>query len=533
MRWIRVWGFTFYKAVSDASGDGYMSPLDWAVIGAYLAGTIGLGLWLSRKQDGLQDYFLGGRNIPWWAALLSLVATTISAATFLGAPEQGYTRDMTYLQFSIGSITAQFVVASVFVAAFYRYRVYTVYGYLTLRFGMPTQTTTAAVFLLGRLFASGARLFIASIAIEVATGLDMSTAIVALGIVAVAYTWFGGIKAVIWTDVLQAIILVGGGLVALYCLLGDIPLSLVQIVDYLSAHDKFRIVDSTWRDVDGGWAALFNAYHIVPAVVGGFFLTMATHGTDHDMVQRILTCDKSSDGQRSMWMSSFVGLAVTLLFLLVGQLLFVYVAHLPTGDTMLGLAQELRQSGKNGHFFLYYIVHQLPSGVTGLVLAAVFAAAMSSLDSALSAMSATFVTDFYQPYLRTGGTSAHYLKVSRWATLLIGVLLVLVALLVVHYYEANPQTDLLSIALGVMTFFYGALLGIFLIGFISRTRGGSYSNLLGAALSICAVFLVKYHTEVAWPWFIVLGTLVTIAVGMLGRTTAEIVASFAKSEQEA
>ena len=502
-----------------------MSVLDWLVIAAYLAGTIGLGLWLSRKQENLEDYFLGGRAIPWWAALLSLVATTISAATFLGAPEQGYIRDMTYLQFSLGSIAAQFVLAAVFVAAFYRYRVYTVYGYLTLRFGMPTQTTSAAVFLVGRLFASGARLFIAAIAIEVATGLDMATSIVVLGVVAVAYTRIGGIKAVIWTDVLQAVILVGGGAIALMSLLADTPLSLGQVIDYLSAHDKFRIVDS-------GDSALINPYHIVPAVVGGFFLTMATHGTDHDMVQRILTCSESRDGQRSMWMSSFVGLAVTVLFLVVGQMLFVWVAHLPEGDAMRVLAAELRETGKNGHFFLYYIVHQLPPGITGLVLAAVFAAAMSSLDSALSAMSATVVTDLYAPYLKPGGTAAHYLRVSRAATVLIGILLVGVALLVVHYYESNPQTDLLSIALGVMTFFYGALLGIFLIGFISRTRGASWSNLLGAALSIAAVVAVKYNTEVGWPWFIVIGTLVTMAVGMLGRTAADVVAGFARADEE-
>jgi Na+/proline symporter len=250
------------------------------------------------------------------------------------------------------------------------------------------------------------------------------------------------------------------------------------------------------------------------------------------MVQRILTCSESRDGQRSMWMSSFVGLAVTVLFLVVGQMLFVWVAHLPEGDAMRVLAAELREAGKNGHFFLYYIVHQLPPGITGLVLAAVFAAAMSSLDSALSAMSATVVTDFYAPYLKPGGTAAHYLRASRAATVLIGILLVGVALLVVHYYESNPQTDLLSIALGVMTFFYGALLGIFLIGFISRTRGASWSNLLGAALSIAAVVAVKYNTEVGWPWFIVIGTLVTVAVGMLGRTAADVVADFARADEE-
>ena len=503
-----------------------MSAFDWIVIVVYLIGTIGLGLWLSRRQNNLEDYFLGGRGIPWWAALLSLVATSTSAATFLGAPEQGYVRDMTYAQFSIGTIAARFVLASVFIAAFYRFKVYTVYGFLTHRFGIPTHTTTAGVFLLGRLFASGARLFIAAIAIEVATGLDIRTAMVLLGLIAIAYTWFGGIKAVIWTDVLQAIVLVGGGVIALCYLLGDTPLPLNQIIAYLSEHGKFRVIDTTWRLPNGSLAAIFNPYHVLPAVVGGFFLTMATHGTDHDMVQRLLTCRESREGQRSLWMSGFVGLGITLLFLAIGQMLFVYVTHLSAGDPMLTIAGQLREAGKNGHFFLYYIVHQLPEGVTGLVLAAIFAAAMSSLDSALSAMSATFVTDFYQPYFRPGGSPGHYLKVSRIVTGLIGVLLIGVGFLVVHYYEANPETDLLSIALGVMTFFYGALLGVFVIGFISRSRGSSRSNLLGAAASILVVFLIKYNTGVGWPWFIVIGTLLTVAIGLLGRTAADVAARF-------
>jgi SSS family transporter len=445
-----------------------LSALDWFVIAAYLAATIGMGLWISRKQDDLDDYFLGGRGIPWWAALLSMVATEISAATFLGAPEQGYTRDMTYLQFSIGTVAARFVLATVFIAAFYRFRVYTVYGYLTNRFGPPTHTTTAGVFLVGRLFASGARLFIAAIAINVATGLDMRTSIVILGVVAVAYTWFGGIKAVIWTDVMQAVVLLGGGIIAVFSLLGQIDLSFGEIVQYLSDHDKFRLLDTSWRTADGELAALFNPYHILPAVLGGFFLTMATHGTDHDMVQRLLTCSSSKEGQRSLWLSGFVTVVVVVLFISVGQLLFVYVNHLPGGDPMRVIADGLKASHQNGHFFLHYIVEVLPAGLTGLVLAAVFAAAMSSLDSALSAMSATFVTDFYQPYLRPGAATTHYMKVSRLSTGFIGVLLVFVALLVVDYYEDNPGTDLLTISLGVMTFFYGALLGIFSVGLLTR-----------------------------------------------------------------
>ena len=500
-----------------------MSALDWGVIAAYLLATIAMGMWLGRKQEDLDDYLLGGRGMPWWAALLSMVATETSAATFLGAPEQGYARDMTYLQFSVGTIAARFVLASVFIAAFYRLRVFTVYGFLTHRFGLPTQATAAGVFLLGRLFASGARLFIAAIAIQVATGLDLRTSIVCLGVVAVFYTWFGGIKAVIWTDVLQAVVLVGGGLIAALSLLGAIPLSFSETIDYLAAADKFRVFDWEWQAASGQVAALFNPYHVIPAVVGGFFLTMATHGTDHDMVQRLLTCRESREGQRSLWMSGLVGLGVTVLFLFVGQLLYVYVAHLPAENAQAQLAQQLAVDGKNGHFFLHYIVDVLPAGVTGLVLAAVFAAAMSSLDSALSAMSATFITDCYKPYFYAEGSAAHYLRASRLATVVAGALLVGVALLVVHYYEANPQTDLLSIALGVMTFFYGALLGIFLLGFMSRHRGATWSNRLGMACSIGAVFAIKSFTALAWPWFIVLGTLVAFAIGAAGRTAAALV----------
>ena len=268
---------------------------------------------------------------------------------------------------------------------------------------------------------------------------------------------------------------------------------------------------------------------MVPAVIGGFFLTMATHGTDHDMVQRLLTCRESREGQRSLWMSGLVSVLVTTLFLGVGQMLFVYVQHLPVGDPMGIAAVTLAESGKNGHFFLHYIVSGLPAGVTGLVLAAVFAAAMSSLDSAMSAMSATFVTDIYRPHFRRDAGQRHYLLVGRLSTAVIGVLLVGVALLVVHYYEANPETDLLSIALGVMTFFYGALLGIFLIGFMTRDRGSSLTNAIGAAASILLVILVKQTTSVGWPWFIVIGTLGCFGVAFAGRTAAAVADRYAES----
>lgn len=305
------------------------------------------------------------------------------------------------------------------------------------------------------------------------------------------------------------------------------------MIGELSAAGKFQIFDFSWRMEDGRWAPLFNPYHVLPAVVGGFFLTMATHGTDHDMVQRLLTCKESKEGKRSLWMSGLISVVVTGLFMFVGQLLYVYVGHLPETAGMAQTAEQLRESGKNGYFFLHYIVDILPAGITGLVLAAVFAAAMSSLDSALSAMSATFVTDFYQPYFKKDADKGHYVRVSRLSTGLIGVLLVGVALLVVQFYESNPDTDLLSIALGVMTFFYGALLGIFLVGMLFRGRGSTASNITGVLASVAAVLAIKYGTGVGWPWFIVIGTLITFILALAGRTASSLVERFTEADAAA
>lgn len=508
-----------------------MHAVDWIVIAVYLFAVAGLGLWIGKRQKGVDDFFLGGHAVPGWAALLSLIATEISAATFLGAPEQGYTRNLTYLQFAVGTIAARFVLATVFIAAFYRYKVYTVYGLLLQRFGVATNTTSAGVFLLGRIFADGSRLFIAAIAINVVTGLDLTPSILIMGLITIVYTFFGGITAVIWTDVVQAVVLVGGAIALVVSLLGNIHLPLATVVGELAAADKFRLFDTTWLTPDGAIAPLFNAYHVIPAVIGGFFLTMATHGTDHDMVQRLLTCRSSREGQRSMWLSGLLSVSVTCLFLFIGQLLFVYVNHLPAGHDMLQTANSLKESGKNGHFLLYYVIRQMPIGLTGLVIAAVLAAAMSSLSSAMNAMTATFISDFYQPFFVKQADSRHYLKASRVTTLVIGGLLVGAALLVVRFYEANPKTDLLSIALGIMTFFYGALLGIFLVALYTRTRGNNVTNLVGAVASIVAVVVVQYQFKLAWPWYIVIGTLVTVALSLLGKTAADMQAAFAKGAE--
>ncbi|HHL71096.1 MAG TPA: hypothetical protein ENJ29_01180 [Bacteroidetes bacterium] len=532
-----------------------MTVFDWIIIFVYIAIVIAIGLWASRKQDNMEDYFLGGRSIPWWAASLSLVATEISAATFLGAPEQGYTRDLTYLQFAVGSIIARFVLAFVFIGVYYRMRVFTVYGFLTERFGFPTRNTAAGAFLLGRLFAGGSRLFMAALALKVVAGISMVWSIIILGIIAIIYTLYGGIKAVIWTDVSQAVVLMGGAIASIWVLLGEIPLSAGELMTLFNEHEKLRFFDTSWRDANGGLALFSNAYHFIPAIVGGFFLTMATHGTDQSMVQRLLTCKDSYRGKISMVSSGFIGIGVTILFMIVGLLLFAYVETRPAGDAMLELAQSLKASGQNGDFYLHYIVHGLPMGISGIIIASVFAAAMSSIDSELNSMSSTFINDFYKPYFKPEGSTDAFMKMAKISTVIIGALLIFVATLVADFYMKNPETDLLSIALGVMTLFYGGLLGIFLTGLLTRKRGNNATNILGMTISTLVIVLISYktslipafglydpmmpgdidsffgwmyHAKLGWPWFIVIGTCVTVAITLLGRTAS---AMTLKSEQ--
>lgn len=487
-----------------------MSVLDWSVLIFYLAAVAGLGAWVGRDQKDSDDFLLGGRSIPWWAALLSLVATEISAATFLGAPEQGYRRNLTYLQFAIGSISARFFLANYFISVYYRAGVTTVYEFLAGRFGTTTEKVTAGLFLFGRLFADGSRLFIAAITVEVITGFPLSWSILILAFVTVCYTTAGGIKAVIWTDVMQAFVLVGAGVVLLGSLFQGCGQSLGQVLTSLNEAGKFTLFETSSNPIT-------DPYNALTAILGGFFLTMATHGTDHDMVQRLLTCSDDAGSRRSTWMSGLIGVAITALFMAVGLILYLQVESLPADAPLAIRAQELAAEGKNGHYLLYYAKEVLPKGLFGLIVAGVLAAAMSSLSSAFNAMTATFISDFYRP-LHKEFTGAQELKASRVVTVVAGTLVAVLALAVAHYYRTHPETDLLSLALGVMTFFYGGLLGIFLVALFSKNRGNSASNIIAALLSTVTVLLLKYLTTLAWPWFIVVGTLVTVLVSSLGKT---------------
>ena len=486
-----------------------MTRLDWLVLVVYLAVIVGVGLWAGRGSgdESEDDFLLGGRNLPWWAALLSLVATEISAATFLGAPEQGLRRDLTYLQFSVGTIAARIFLATFFLTVFYRAGITTVYEFLLTRFGAGTQRITAGLFLFGRLFADASRLFIAALTVEVVAGLPLERSIAILMIATIAYTSFGGIRAVIWTDVVQAFVLVGAGLLLFGRLVLDLNIGFAEAYQSLQAADKLTIFQ-----FDGNMQT--DPYFWITAIFGGFVLTLATHGTDHDMVQRLLTCRHDKDARKTMITSGFLGLVVTCLFLSIGLLLFLML-EAGVRPTMNQQFELLAKNNKQGQLLLYYALEALPSGAAGLVIAGLLAAATSSLSSALNAMTATVVNDF----LKSGQSeSSSNLTRMRLVTVGCGLAIAVLAFAIGVFFRSRPDLDLLSLALGVMTFFYGGLLGIFLVALFSSKRGNDYSNAAGAVFSIAVTYYIGNYTDTAWPWFVVLGTVAAVGISLLGSS---------------
>ena len=476
----------------------HLSPLDLAIIVGYLLTIIAIGIWYGRKEENLEDYFLGGRRIGWVAVLLSIVATEASALTFIGTPAFAYNHNWTYIQFLIGTIIARFIIARLFIKQFYRYKVFTVYEYLSKRFGAGSKNWCSIVFLITRILASGVRLFGASIIVSVATGLSPLNSIIIIATAAVLYTVIGGIKAVIWTDACQAIIFLGGGLIALFFIFQDIPNGWEGIMNITQEPSKFKLLDFSLN--------YRAAYTIWAGIIGSTFLTLATHGTDQDLVQRMLTAKDYNRSKRALILSGFADIPIVILFLTIGSLLFAYYQAVPTP----GLPD------KADDIFPYYIIHRLPRGLIGLLIASVFAAAMSSIDSALNSLSTTWINDFYRPYIKKNAPERHYLTMAKVFTALFGLFLIFIAFL------SRDTQQVLILGLKIGTFTYGALLGVFLLGFLT-TRGSDLGNAFSIIVSISAIFLIAFYTEVAWIWYVMIGTFITFAVGYLfpqSKTTA-------------
>jgi SSS family solute:Na+ symporter len=520
--------------------------IDTGVLVLYFIVIIFIGLRMGRKEDNLEDFALGGRRIPWWAVLASLVAAETSAGTFFGTPGEGFThRNYTYLQLAFGTIIGRILVSYIFIKPYYDYKVFSIYEYLTARFGVASKNAASAVFMITRLLASGARLYVAAIALALAYEMISGArpnqaqtlwiyigATIAIVILTAIYTTLGGIKAVIWTDVIQASIMIGSALIALGLLYSAIPGGWDEIVQ---RHGPFQVSDLIATGLDParhGWdkvKGMFETeYTIFAGLIGAVFITMGTHGTDQDMVQRMLTAPDIRRSRRSLILSGLADIPIAFTFLSIGLLLWVYYQAHPD-PTLPKTPNET---------FCHFILYEMPVGLRGLLLAGIFATAMGSLSTALNALATSFTRDWYAPYINPGATDAESLRAVRWATVWFSVLMIVVASATAYLVIVHPTVRIIPIVLGIFGYTYGSLLGVFFAGMLTKTRGNDRGNILamiagfvvvailsGLPNNIARIFGTTVYEQPSWlpvmefPWWIFFGTLVTFLVAILFKTS--------------
>ncbi len=476
--------------------------LDWAVLGGYFALLLVTGVLFSRREAKTSgEYFLAGRQMPVWAVAISVLATSLSAATFIGGPQQAYDGDLTYLSANIGAVLAVLIVAIFFIPAFYRANVATVYELLDHRFGPAAKRAASAMFMLGRLFASGARVFIVAIpASRIIFGDTLPghliLAIAILSAVAVAYTLVGGIRSVIWTDCIQAAVFVGAAIIAGALLLHRIPLPLSDLVAEL-AKARSPAGTSKLSVIPLGLDPSLK-YTLLTAVFGFSLLNLGAYGTDHDLVQRMLTCRSSLRGSWSAIAGVLIGIPVSTLFLVIGLLLYVFYAR----PDLMGAAAPTYERPPGPEIFLGFILNEMPRGMSGVMMAGLFAAGLGSLVSVMNALAATFINDFYRP-LRPGRSEKHYLAASRLGVVGWAVVLGLFACVCVYWQAAAAETGqtLIDFALSVMTFAYAGLVAVFLTAIFTR-RGNTTSAIAALLTGLAVVVLLQPGVFPRWAGLI-------------------------------
>jgi solute:Na+ symporter, SSS family len=522
--------------------------IDSAVLLLYFVLIISIGLYMGRKEEDLKDFALGGRRIPWWAVLASLVAAETSAGTFFGTPGEGFAlRNYTYLQLAFGTIIGRVLVSYIFIKPYYDYKVFSIYEYLTARFGVPTKNAASAVFIITRLLASGARLYVAAIALALAYEMVSGTrpnqtqtlwiylgATIAIVILTAIYTTFGGIKAVIWTDLIQASIMIGSALIALALLYFAIPGGWNEIVQ---RHGAFQVSDLITTGLDPakhGWdkiKGMFEVeYTIFAGLIGAAFITMGTHGTDQDMVQRMLTAPDIRRSRRSVIFSGLADIPLAFTFLSIGLLLWVYYQAHPD-PTLPKTPNET---------FCHFILYEMPVGLRGLLIAGIFATAMGSLSTAINALATSFTRDWYEPYINPGSTAEQSLRAVRWATVWFSILMIVVASTTSYLVIVHPNVRIIPIVLSVFAYTYGPLLGVFLCGMFTRRRGNNLGNTIAMIVGFIFVAIISnlfnaiagvfgrvayirptWLPAVEFPWWICFGTIITFSVAILFRTGRE------------
>src|SRR6204780_467696 len=463
-----------------------LNKLDFAIIALYLAGITLFGLRFRKKQRTLRDYFLAGRDIPWWAIALSIVAAETSTLTIISIPGLAYDTNLTFLQVVMGYVIGRVIISLLLLPQYFRGELYTAYQLIERRFGPELRTVTAGLFLLTRAAAEGVRVYAVSIVVAIALGTGEVSSIAIITILTLIYTFEGGLAAVIWTDVVQTAIYVGGTLVGLWTLLPLVPGGWSAIHAAAAAAGKLQVFDFT--------PSLWIPYTFWAGVIGGTAFTTASHGTDQLFVQRLLAARGQKQAALALISSGIAILFQFALFLMVGVMLWAYY-RVPSATF-----------GKPDRIYPTFIVKQMPHGISGLLIAAILAAAMSNLSAALNSLSSSAILDFYVRF-RPQSDERNRMHLSRLATFFFAIVLFCLAVLSLH-----KAGRVVEVGLQIASVAYGALLGVFLLGVLTRKanqRGATVGMLLGFSTEL----YLWCCTRVPWTWWVVIGAMVTFGIG--------------------
>jgi len=475
-----------------------ISWLDLLVVICYLAAITIFGAHFRKSQPTLREYFLGGRRLPWWAISFAVVTAETSILTIISTPGMAYHSNLGFLQLVLGYLVGRVVVSYALIPRYFAGEIFTAYQLIEQRFGRGLKVFTGALFLVTRGLAEGVRVFAIAIVIGVVFKSGVFASLLVVTALTLFYTFEGGLTAVIWTEVIQLLIYLAGSAVALALALHAIPGGWAEVTRLAySEGSKLAIFDFrfNWREPYLFWSGL----------VGGAFLNTATHGTDQSIVQFLLAARNRRQSQAALLSSGVVILLQFTLFLLVGVVLFAFYQHFPPTNAFTRADQ----------IFPSFVVTQLPRGLAGLLIAAIIAAGMANLSAAFNSLASISVMDFYKPFVRPNADERHYLAISRGMIVVWGVVLVAIALVAQHLHRS-----VLELALTVASVPYGSMLGIFLLGVLTKRANGR-GALTGALVALAIMVFVVGCTSLAWTWYVALGTVVTFAVGWAASATAK------------
>jgi solute:Na+ symporter, SSS family len=466
-----------------------ISTIDLVIIALYLVGVTLFGARFRRDQRSIRDYFLGGRTAPWWALTCSIVATETSTLTIISTPGIAYSTNMEFLQLVMGYLVARVILCIILIPQYFRGELFTAYQLLEKRFGARTKSTAASIFVVTRALAEGVRFAAIGKVVSVMLGMGERASVAIITLLTLFYTFQGGMSAVIWTDVVQFCLYIAGSVAAFFLLLHRIPMGWTGVAHAAAAAgDKLRIFDFHF--------SLTQSYTFWSGVIGGTFLTMASHGTDQTIVQRLLAARSERESKTALLASGVIIFVQFLLFLVIGVMLFVYRQHIsfaiPGNDP--------------DRIFPEFIVSQMPVGLAGLVLAAIFAVAMSNASGSLNSLASSSIIDFSRARGLDVKDSAGQLRRSRHWTIFWGVLLGLFGM--IHW---GP---VLVAGLTIASITYGSLLGTFLLVIWNR-RATARGAIAGMVAGLVGMALIYFYSPLAWTWYVLAGTIITFGVGSL------------------